>query len=76
MSLRPFGVNFAQISLFSSFKDIKVKNAALIVGADFLHYGLVLTAKLRGSSRYFVVVTHLLANLTFHTLVRAVKNYF
>ena len=33
-----------------------------------------LTAKLCGSSRYFVVVTHFLAFSTFHTLVRPVND--
>ena len=36
MSLCSFSVDYAEISLFSSFKVIKVKKAALIAGAAFL----------------------------------------
>ena len=40
MSLWSFSVDYAWISLFSSFKVIKVKKAALIAGAAFLQMGL------------------------------------
>ena len=40
-----FGVDYAWISLFSRFKVIKVKKAALIAGVAFLHIGLFLFLK-------------------------------
>ena len=42
MLLLSFGVNYAWVSLFSSFQVNKVKSVALIAGAAFLHYGLFL----------------------------------
>ena len=45
MSLRSFSVDYAQMSLFSSFKVIKVKKATLIAGAAFLRMQLFLALK-------------------------------
>ena len=45
MSLWSFGVDNAHISLFFSFKVIKVKKAALIAGAAFLQMGLFIFSK-------------------------------
>ena len=45
MSLWSFGVDYAQISLFSSFKVIKVKKATLIAELAFLHIGVFLFLK-------------------------------
>ena len=45
MSIWSFGVNFTHISLFSSFKVIKVKKATVIAGVAFLHCKLFIFLK-------------------------------
>ena len=51
------------------------KNSVSITTSRYELY-IFLTAKLRGSSSYFVVARNIVSNSTFHTLVRAVKDYF